>query len=130
MPYTILVTAAIIEKEGKFLIAQRLPGVHNALRWEFPGGKPDFGEDPRIALKREIKEELDIEIKVKDIFECSSFVYGEEKHVILLAFLCDYISGEIKKLTSNDFAWVSPVEMDKYDITEADIPFVEKLKTR
>lgn len=130
MNYPMLVTAAIIEKGGKFLIVQRLPGIHNALRWEFPGGKIDFGEDPRICLEREIKEELDIEIKVKEIFECSSFVYGEEKHVILLGFLCNYISGEIKKLKINDYAWITPIEIDKYDITEADLPFIEKLKTR
>ena len=99
----ILVTAAIMEEDGKFLITQRLKDSHNGLRWEFPGGKLHFGEDPKKCLEREIKEELDIKIKVKNIFECSSFVY-DKKHIVLLAFLCDFVSGNIKKAGINDFA--------------------------
>ena len=128
MVHPILVTAAIIEKQGKFLITQRPKDKHNGLRWEFPGGKIDFGEDPRQCLEREIKEELGIKIKAKNIIEYSSHVYGQDKHIVLIAFNCQFISGEIKKLEINDFAWVSLKDMSKYDITEADLPFIEKLK--
>ncbi len=128
MAYPILVTAAIIQKGNKYLITQRPEGTHNGLRWEFPGGKLDFGEDPRFCLEREILEELGIKIKAKEILEYSSHVYGEEKHIVLLAFKCDYLSGEIQKLHIKDFAWATPSEMNKYDITEADLPFIKKLK--
>jgi 8-oxo-dGTP diphosphatase len=127
MAFPILVTAAIIENKGKFLITQRPEDSHNGLRWEFPGGKLDFGEDPRACLEREIDEELGIKIKAEEIFEYSSHVYGGEKHIVLLGFICKYLSGEIKKLKINDFAWVTPKDMSKYDITEADLPFVKKL---
>lgn len=128
MTFPILVTAAIIEHKGKYLITQRLKDSSNGLRWEFPGGKLDFGEDPRNCLVREILEELGIKIKAEEIFEYSSHVYNNEKHIVLLGFKCKYLSGTIQKLKINDFAWVAPNEMSKYDITEADIPFVKKLK--
>jgi 8-oxo-dGTP diphosphatase len=128
MSFPILVTAAIIEDNGKYLITQRPKETHNGLRWEFPGGKLDFGEDPRDCLKREIMEELGIKIKVNEILEYSSHVYGGEKHIVLLGFKCKYLSGKIKKIKINDFIWVTLKEMSKYDITEADLPFIKKLK--
>lgn len=130
MNFPILVTAAIIEDKGKFLITQRLKNSHNGLRWEFPGGKLDFGEDPIDCLKREIMEELGIKISVGDILEYSSHVYSGEKHIVLLGFKCKYLSGKIKKAGINDFAWVSLEDMKEYDITEADLPFIKKLKQR
>ncbi len=130
MTHPILVTAAIIEDKGKFLITQRPKDKHNALRWEFPGGKLNFGEDPRACLEREIREELGINIKANEIFEYSSHVYGGEKHIVLIAFLCKFIKGHIEKKEIHNYAWVTPEEMKKFDITEADLPFIEKLKQR
>jgi len=125
--FPMLVTAAIIEDKGRFLIPQRPMDKHNGGRWEFPGGKVDFGEDPRSCLAREIKEELGIEIKVLEIFEYSSHVYDGLKHVILIAFSCSYVSGTIQNKEIADYAWVAPEEFKNYDITEADLPFVDKL---
>ena len=85
MKYPMLVMAAIIEDKGKFLITQRPENVHNGDRWEFPGGKVDFGEDPRYALEREIDEELGIKVEAEDILELSSHVYDEKKHIVLIA---------------------------------------------
>jgi 8-oxo-dGTP diphosphatase len=124
----IVVTAAIIEKDDKFLITQRKKDSHNSLRWEFPGGKVEFGEDPKICLEREIDEELKINISAGDIIDYSSFVYDGKKHILLLGLKCKFISGEIIKEEIADYAWVSPDEMSEYDITEADIPFVKKLQ--
>ena len=126
----LLVMAAVIEKDGRFLITQRPEdGRHNGGRWEFPGGKVDFGEDPRYGLEREISEELDIEVSAEDIFELSSNVYSDaNKHVVLLACHCVWKSGEISKKDVQDFRWLLPDEMSDYDITEADIPFIEKLQ--
>ncbi|MFH1589647.1 MAG: (deoxy)nucleoside triphosphate pyrophosphohydrolase [archaeon] len=124
------VTAAIIEKDGKYLITQRPDdGRSNAGRWEFPGGTVEPDEDLEGNLKKEMFEEAGMNVKVGDRFEKSAHVYGKTRHVELVAFHCKYVSGDIQKKDILDFAWVTPQEMDKYDITEADLPFVEKLKT-
>ncbi len=128
--HSVYVTCAIIEDDGKYLITQRPEGSHNGLRWEFPGGTIKPGEDPRKCLKREIKEEMDLEVRVGDIFEISSNVYDKIKHVVLLGFHCYYVSGKIKKKDVNDYRWVTLKEMEKFDITEADIPLIEALKKR
>ena len=137
--HPIVVTAAIIKnKEGKYLITQRKPDAHNGLRWEFPGGKLELGETPEDCLKREIKEELGIDIEVKDVFDVSSFVYEKEKdsetikkHIVLVAYHCEYHGPDdgIKKEGINNYAWVSIEDFKdkKYNITEADQRFVEKL---
>jgi 8-oxo-dGTP diphosphatase len=124
-----LVVAAIIKKNGKYLLTQRPLGTYAELRWEFPGGKVKFGEDPRECLEREIEEELGVRIKAGEVFECSSHVYGE-KHVVLLGFLCTIVSGKVKRKEVNDFRWLTPDEMNDYDIVEADIPFVKKLQKK
>ena len=129
MSYPILVTAAIIENKGKYLVTQRPDDSrHNANRWEFPGGKVDFGEEPRSCLEREIHEELRIKIEAGDVFECSSHIYDKTKHIVLLGFYCRYISGDIKNKDIKSYAWVTPNEMKNYDICEADLPFLKKLK--
>ena len=129
MERPILVTAAIIKKNSKYLITQRPnDGRHKGSFWEFPGGKIRFGENPRAALEREILEELGIKIKAGEIFEISSRVYDKIKHIILIGFYCWYISGNIQNLDISSHAWVNPKEMENYDFCEADLIFVEKLK--
>ena len=97
-------------------------------RWEFPGGKLQFGESPRESLEREIFEEMGIRVKVEDLVEISSNVYRDDLHVVLVAFRCIYLGGTIQKKDISDFKWLSVEEMDDYDITEADQVFVKKLK--
>ncbi|MCX6711556.1 MAG: (deoxy)nucleoside triphosphate pyrophosphohydrolase [Candidatus Woesearchaeota archaeon] len=100
MEQPILVTAAIIKKNNKYLITQRPnDGRHKGSFWEFPGGKLKVGENPRAALEREILEELGIKIKAGEIFEISSHIYDKIKHIILLGFYCEYISGDIQNYT-------------------------------
>ncbi|WP_418790400.1 8-oxo-dGTP diphosphatase MutT [Phosphitispora sp. TUW77] len=122
----LVVTAAIITSDGKFLIAQRKKGSHQEMKWEFPGGKVEHGEDPEACLVRELKEELDITIEVGDIFKVVSHVY-EDRHVILLCYLCSLISGQPACIDCRDWKWVAPEEMLKYDFAPADIPAVNKL---
>lgn len=128
----LLVCAAIIEKNGKFLITQRPnDGRSNGGRWEFPGGTVDFGEDPRACLKREIFEELGVDVVVGEILDCSSNVYHKlekDRHVVLLGYHCVHQKGEIEKKDILDYKFVTLDEMDDYDITDADLPFISKLK--
>jgi 8-oxo-dGTP diphosphatase len=122
----IIVTAAIIKDNGRYLIAQRKKDSHLGLKWEFPGGKLEVAEDPEKCLAREIKEELDITIEVIDIFEVVSHSY-EQKNILLLCYMCKLMKGTPKSVDCNDFKWVALSEMPKFDFAEADRPVVEKL---
>ncbi|WP_157721969.1 (deoxy)nucleoside triphosphate pyrophosphohydrolase [Tumebacillus avium] len=88
----LVVTAAVIEKDGRVLVAQRKPDAHMGLKWEFPGGKLEWGEDPRAGLVREIAEELGIEIAVEEVLEVVSHTY-EDRHIVLIGYRCRYLRG-------------------------------------
>ncbi|SFF99035.1 8-oxo-dGTP diphosphatase [Desulfotomaculum arcticum] len=130
----LVVTAAIIFVGDKVLITQRNENVHQALKWEFPGGKIEPGESPEECLAREIDEELGLKINVGDIFHVVSHVY-EERQVILLCYYCrcqpsKINMSNIQARDCHDFRWVSIAELDDgYDFSPADIPVVEKLKS-
>ena len=122
------VTAAIIRKEGRILIAQRAPGENLAGKWEFPGGKIEPGETPQECLKREIREELDVDIDVLDFFAESIYTYHSGT-IKLIAFWCQWISKDFKLSVHSRIEWVTRQELDFYDFAPADLPIVERLKT-
>ncbi|ODA39241.1 8-oxo-dGTP diphosphatase MutT [Desulfosporosinus sp. BG] len=121
------VTAAIILKNNKVLIAQRVPSDKLAGKWEFPGGKIELGETPQECLKREIKEELDVDITVLNFFGESIFAYPSGT-IKLMAFWCKWISGEFTLKVHSQIVWVDRHELGLYDFAPADISLVEKLK--
>ena len=121
------VTAAIILKDHRILIAQRALGQNLAGKWEFPGGKIEPGETRQECLKREIREELDVDIEVSDFFGESIYAYHSGT-IKLMAFWCKWISGEFTLKVHSKLAWVNCNELDLYDFSPADIPLVEKLK--
>lgn len=121
------VTAAIILKDHRVLIAQRAPGENLAGKWEFPGGKNEPRETPQECLKREIREELEVDIEVSDFFGESIYAYHSGT-IKLMAFWCKWISGEFTLKVHSHIAWVNRHELDLYDFAPADIPLVDKLK--
>ncbi len=123
---TVLVVAGIIEKGGKILVAQRKEDcAREALKWEFPGGKVEYGEAPQDSLKREIREELGMEIEVGEPFAASSAVSGG-MHIVLLAFRAR-TGGEPEAIDVKDWRWAAVGELGGFDWAEADIPIVRKL---
>ncbi|MBL0388160.1 8-oxo-dGTP diphosphatase MutT [Tumebacillus sp. ITR2] len=122
----LVVTAAVIEKDGRILLAQRKPDTHMGLKWEFPGGKLEWGEDPRAGLAREIREELGIDIEVGDVLEVVSHTY-EDRHVVLMGYQCRYVCGELQLLDVQDVHWVRLHELKSYDLAPADVPIVDRL---
>ena len=120
------VTCAIIEREGKVLIAKRKQGQHLAGKWEFPGGKLEAGETPEECLKRELKEEFGIETLVLEFLAESCFDY-KEKSIRLLGYRVQYVSGQFILAAHEAIEWVEPSELSKFDIAEADIPIVQTL---
>jgi len=124
----IRVTAGIIPREeGKYLIAQRKgePLVLDG-KWEFPGGKIRPGETLKECLRRELREEHGVEVVVGDFFDKSIHPYPFGT-VELSAFWVKHISGEFESRVHYETREVYPLEMRKYDIAPADLPFVEKL---
>ncbi len=121
------VCAAVIQHQSKVLITLRPKDKRLGGYWEFPGGKIEEGESPQIALLREIREELDIEIVVGSLIETVSHSY-EWGNVVILAYACSWNSGEIKHLEVADHRWVAPANLLDYDILEADQPIIQKLQ--
>jgi 8-oxo-dGTP diphosphatase len=121
----ILVAAGLIYRDGKLLIAQRPPGKHGALKWEFPGGKVEADEDPRDCLVREAREELAVEVEVQKIVETVFHRYPE-RSVLLLFYDCRWVSGEPQPLDCNAFAWVEPSRLTDYDFLQADVAFIRR----
>lgn len=120
-----VVTAALIEKDKRVLITRRKADTPQPLKWEFPGGKLEFGESPEHCLLREIKEELNVIVTVNEIFDVVSHVYGDTQ-VVLICYRCSYISGEFFPLECCAFEWVTPENILQYDLAPADIPVARK----
>ena len=113
------VVAAIIKKDNHFLIVKRNRKKHLGLKWEFPGGKVKENETFEDALKREIKEELNIKISLQD--KIAEEKYKDEKiDIVLHYYLCNEKSGTIELNEHEDLAWVEKKDFDKYDFAEGD----------
>jgi 8-oxo-dGTP diphosphatase len=123
------VTAAIIEKEGKILIARRKKGDSMADKWEFPGGEIEPNETPEECLKRELFEEFGIDVEVGE-FIGSSRVLRSPHSIELMAYRVSHISGEFKPSAHEEMRWVLPSELNGYDFTEADRMIIKKLLSR
>ena len=120
------VTAAIIENDGKFLIAKRKKGKHLENKWEFPGGKIEKQETPEECLARELKEEFGIIAEVGSFVAESPFQYGDRK-IRLLGYRAKYISGEFRLNAHDEIKWVAANEFSGFDFAEADLPLIEKI---
>ena len=125
----LVAAAAIIDTDGRVLIAQRPKGKAMEGLWEFPGGKVDSGETPEFALMRELKEELDIETR-PCCFSAISFASHsyEEFHLLMPLFVCRVWKGTVKGKEGQKFKWVYPSELYDYPMPEADIPMVAHLQ--
>lgn len=123
------VTAALIRKEGKILIARRRPGISHAGRWEFPGGKPEVGETPEEAIVREIEEEMGIMTTV-DAYFGESIAHNGNTDIRLLVFELTWNKGEMTPMDHDRVDWVHPKELLDYDLLEPDIPIAHQCMKR
>lgn len=123
----LLVTAAILKQADYILLTRRLDGTRHAGLWEFPGGKLDPGESPQEGLQREIREELGIEVSVGEVFDVVYHRY-DWGAVLLLAYHCQQLSGEILNLQVAEHRWVALADLGSYPILPADVPLIQRLQ--
>lgn len=120
------VAAAIIQKDGKYLITRRHKHSHLGHLWEFPGGKLETDETPELCIVRECKEEIDLEIKPLSLFKEVIHSYPEVKlHLYFL--LCEIVSGTPRAIDCAGIEWVFPSELINYEFPEADIQIINEL---
>ncbi len=123
------VAAAVIEREGKLLIARRKAGGRFGGLWEFPGGKIEPGETPEECLRRELREELGVEAEVKESLGASRYDYGDFE-VELLVFRVEILTECFRLNDHDEIRWVLPEELKQYAFPEADEPVVRRLAVR
>ena len=122
------VVAAIIERDGRYLITRRLEGTHLAGLWEFPGGKLLKGEKPEDALRRELREELGVEAAVGELIQTVDWTYPE-KSVGLLFFRCA-LAGEPTSLEGQEMRWIAAADLPSCTLPDADATLIAKLSRR
>jgi 8-oxo-dGTP diphosphatase len=125
---TIVVTAAVIERAGTFLLTRRLEGTHLAGAWEFPGGKCEPGESLHECLRREILEELGVDCTIgRQILEVTHEY--PERIVVLHFFSCD-LSAEPTPRLGQEMQWVGRDRLREYDLPPADAELIDILSPR
>ncbi len=137
---TVVVSAAVLIEQGRVLLSQRQSGTHLAGAWEFPGGKVEAGEDPRDALRRELREELGIEARVGEIVDVTFHRYEDEdkgapgggKAVLLLFFEAEREPGspEPRALEVAAVRWSGGDELDEKEFPPADVAVLGKVRGR
>ncbi len=124
------VVAAVIERDGQILIGQRKAGGRHGLKWEFPGGKVEPGEEPRAALARELREELGIDAQIGEEIERYDYSYAAQAPTHLIFFRVTEFTGEPANLDFAQIAWAERQRLPEYDFLEGDVAFVRRLALR
>ena len=125
-PNWVPVVTAVLRQQDQVLIGLRPEGKNLAGQWEFPGGKLEIGETPEEALRRELKEELDIEAEIGQIQLAGTHSYGDTG-ILLLFFEVRYWVGEPKTKHHTELRWVHPEEIINLDIPEANRKLLDKI---
>jgi 8-oxo-dGTP diphosphatase len=121
------VVAGLIVQSGKLLVCQRTRHQTMPLKWEFPGGKIEEGEQPRDALRRELEEELGIHATIGDEVKRIQHEYPNGGKVELRFFLVREYQGELENRIFRDMQWVEPKNLPAFDFLEADLTLVKDL---
>lgn len=129
LPTVLVVAVALIDVDGRVLIAKRPQGKSLAGLWEFPGGKVEPGERPEAALIRELREELGIEVSESCLapFVFASHAY-DSFHLLMPLYLCRRWDGVVAAREHDALAWVKPVKLSAYPMPPADEPLVAWLR--
>jgi len=133
MNVLLVVAAALVDGQGRVLLAQRPEGKRLAGKWEFPGGKVESGESPEAALVRELREELDvtIDLAATEAFYFLSHPYPEFGfHLLMPVYLVRGWEGTPRAVEHAAIAWAEPAQMAQMDMIEADAELISQLRNR
>ena len=120
------VVAAVFERAGCVLIAQRKDSGPHALKWEFPGGKVEPGETPEAALARELEEELGILAQIDGEIMRYEYQYAGRAPILLIFYRVVSFAGEPRNVEFAQILWAAPEQLPDYDFLEGDAGFILK----
>jgi len=121
------VVAAILERDGRILIGQRQATQSHPLKWEFPGGKVEAGETPEQALKRELAEELDLEVSASTEISRYFYSYPGKNPIELIFLRVTESRGEPRNRIFHDLRWEPRETLASFDFLEGDTEFLRRL---
>ncbi|WP_119274095.1 (deoxy)nucleoside triphosphate pyrophosphohydrolase [Taklimakanibacter deserti] len=128
LPLVLVAAVALVDADGRVLIAKRPDGKTMAGLWEFPGGKVEEGERPELALIRELKEELDIDVTEACLAPLTFASHAYEKfHLLMPLYVCRRWKGMVRSLEGQELKWVRPNRLRDYPMPPADLPLIPHL---
>lgn len=129
VPIVLVAAAALLDADGRVLLAKRPEGKKMAGLWEFPGGKVDPGETPERALIRELEEELGIDTRTSCLAPLgfASHAY-DDFHLLMPLYVCRVWQGTPQSREGQELAWVRPARLGDYPMPPADIPLIAQLR--
>jgi len=129
IPVILVVAVALVDVDGRVLIAQRPENKSMSGLWEFPGGKVEIGELPEAALIRELDEELGINVSGNCLAPFTFASHGyQEFHLLMPLYVCRVWEGKVTPKEGQKLKWVRPLELKKYPMPPADVPLVAMLR--
>ena len=123
--HLVVVAAAVVERDGRFLVTQRAPGTHLGGCWEFPGGKCESEESLHDALRREMVEELDVAIDIDELLDTVEHAYPDR--TVRLHFYRCRLKGKLRPRQGQATQWVTRAELASLEFPPADAALIEKL---
>lgn len=129
MKMVLVVACALVDPDGRVLLAQRPEGKSMAGLWEFPGGKVELGETPEAALIRELEEELGVSTHESCLAPLTFASHSYEKfHLLMPLYVCRKWEGIASSREGQQLAWARPLEMSDYPMPPADLPLIPILR--
>ena len=129
VPVVLVVAVALVDADGRVLIAQRPEGKAMAGLWEFPGGKVDDGEAPETALIRELQEELGIDVTENCLAPLTFASHRYDSfHLLMPLYVCRVWDGTVTSREGQALKWVRPPDLKDYPMPPADVPLIAMLR--